>query len=195
MKKILALMLILGMASAANAVLSLTVDGVPAPAQIELQPSDWIVIGLDVAPGFILGEVTIQLSNEQGSLDPANMVFNPDYINVFIPGVYTGWAPWDFQWLPVPGAPVTPTHIELGGGNFSGATAGDSWVMQDLMFHCEEPTDVIIDLIVSSPNGLETDAGVLAAGTILDSIYVIQPEPTTIALLSLGGLLLRRRRK
>jgi len=178
MKKILALMLILGMASAASAVPFLTINGEPAPDEITLVPSDWIELDIEIDIGLVGGELIIELSNEQGMLDPADVVLNPDYCNVYIPGTYVGYLPWDFQWG-VKGA--TPTSIAIGGGNFSaGNLEPDLWLMQGLMFHCTHPTDVVITLI-AGVGGLDYAGTDVQEGTILDSIYVTQPEPTTIA--------------
>lgn len=176
MKKLIALAAVLLITSMASADVILTVNGMPAPDEITLQPSDWIELDVELlAPQNMMGaQLTVQLSNNQGILDCSNVLYSEAFdLNLY---TYTS----------------SPTHLEFTGGSFFSPVAGPEMLMWGLMFHCEEPTDVIIDLIVT---GTTTIDGLdVPIGTILDSIYVIQPEPATVALLGLGGLLLRRRR-
>jgi len=83
---------------------------------------------------------------------------------------------------------------------------GSYVLADDLIFHCEEETDVIIDLVAMGDliywtydeTGTKTGSQVIAAGgTTLDSIHVVQviPEPATVVLLGLGSLSLMRRRR
>jgi hypothetical protein len=59
------------------------------------------------------------------------------------------------------------------------AGIGKYW---DIEVHCDGPADCVVDLYDAS------------GYTLIDTIVIHQPEPMTIALLSLGGLFLRRRK-
>ena len=187
MKKLLVLMLVLGIASMATAGLSLSVNGQANPGEITLEPSQTIVLDVHADAGFGLGDYLISLSNAQGSLDPANVVFSLEYMTVYIPDVYTGYSPWGLVWQNVATLPDDAQNFSLGGGNLPPTvTLYDELIMDGLVFHCEEPTDVVITLSES-----------MGAGEfmLLDQIIVHQiPEPMTMALLGLGGLFLRRRK-
>ena len=191
MKKLLVLALVLCLATSASAILQLSVDGGPNPGQITLAPSDWIELDVTSAPGFIAGQFSIVLSNSQGLLDWGTIQFDPEY-EILIPGL--GYmADYDMPWRLTPGQDPDPHRVTIDGGNFSGITVSPETILWDLWFHCEEATDVEIYLV---SDGLNTESGWIDAGTLLDTLYVTQiiPEPMNIALLGLGGLLLRKRK-
>jgi len=182
MKKLLVVMLVLGMASTANAMLWISVDGTvdPPDTSIELMPSEEVVIDIwgdgSELPGlFYLGISTT--STGAGSLDlanatnlyPGNDIWGPswtdnqdvaDFLGVYNPFVTTSLS--DNSLEP---PPLTGTLVD------------------GIIFHCEGLGDVTITLF---------DGG----GVALDSqvIHQVIPEPMTVALLGLGGLLLRRRK-
>ena len=192
MKKFVVLMLVLCLATSANATLQLSVNGLPAPDQITLAPSDWIELDVTALPGFIGGQFTIQLSNSQGILDWSGIQFDLQYADPVIPDVYTGWNDYDYAWRLTPSALPEPHRVTVDGGNMFDPIIVEETLVWNLMFHCEEATDVEILLISDL---LVTEGGDIAAGTLLDSLYIVQiPEPMTIALLGLGGLFLRRRK-
>ena len=188
MKK--SLMLVLCMASIAVATPILSIEDAAAPDELFTGPSDEVILGIQIDPGLIGGTLNVVLSNEQGSLNTDIMTFNPNYSLLGIVD-----QPWDFPWQENVGS--TSTYVSIGGGNFSTANGDERWVMDELVFHCESPTDVTISLVVGT-GGLDYDEGGgytdVAEGTILDTVVVHQPEPMTIALLGLGGLFLRRRK-
>ena len=194
MKKLLLFMLVLCMASIATAapVLSVGGDTVTKEFWVEPVPSGILILDLHIDPGVVGATLDIVLSNEQGSLDPSGAIFNPLYRFMDIADL-----PWDFPWKENVGS--TPTSVSFGGGNMTSPNTDHRWVVDNILFHCEEPTDVIIYLYAGA-GGVDYDpsgAGEedIAQGTLLDQILVHQvPEPATIALLALGGLLLRRRR-
>ena len=165
MKKLLVLMLVLGLASAANAVLSLSVNGEPAPDEITINPSDEIVIDIQsdnstaysayfdmyVGDGTFSDARTV-IGNLSGLLGPY-----PDYYGT---GAYSYYL---------------VTIADSGGALVPGTGF-------EIDFHCDGPGDVLVQL---------RDA---TGYIVLDSLVIHQPEPMTIALLGLGGLFLRRRK-
>ena len=177
MKKLLVLMLVLGMASLANAGLALSVNGEPAPDQITLAPSDWIELDVHLEQGTTLLGMTIaiELSNNQGHIETADISY-PDL------GAWL-FAPYVLS--------ESPQHVEVTGGTFGAPTAGPAVVIAGVMFHCDEPIYATIDLVttaVTTIDGVDVQAGVL-----LDRLIVLVPEPMTMVLLGLGAVLLRRK--
>jgi hypothetical protein len=197
MRKLLALTLILGLTSLANASIDLSVNGLPADPEITLNPSDWIELDLTVSEGQNLGggDIIIQLSNPQGLLDPAGILFEAtpptNLAGSIIPFAWT--SPWEV-------IQADPQSVYISGGNSQFNTVGEYDLMWGLMFHCEEPTDVIIEVVAAGLGVAEFDATfnpviIYEPGEIIDSLVVIQPEPMTLSLLGLGGLALLRRRR
>ncbi len=168
MKKLLVVMLVLAMASVANAALLLSVNGTVDPPETEvwMTPSEWAVIDVysdgqtqsDTEVWLTIvgpGEMDVTNGTVYGVVDPEKL-FEVDAGLIYID-------------LVIPGQPEPP--IPEG-------------VVVDLMdFHCTGPEDVIL-LLGSAPGASDFDTQV---------IHQI-PEPMTIVLLGLGGLMLRRRK-
>ena len=186
MKKLL--ILLVSMASIASAVPVMTIDGGAAPEEITLDVSDEMIIGATIDPDLVGGTLDFVLSNEQGALDTSAVVTNPNYSLLGIVD-----QPWDFAWVVNMGA--TPQYVSFGGGNFQTANGDTRWIIDGLLFHCESPTDVTLTMVAGT-GGIDYSTGTdIAEGTILGTVLIHQiPEPMTIALLGLGGLLLRRRK-
>ena len=160
---------------------------------------------------FAGGEIAVSLSNVQGALDYSGISF---ILKPLTNDVYRGeWDPYTVAW-DAPWGVITSVsnaqYVLMSGGNIKYNTMGPYQLMDNLVFHCESLTDVIIDLVAASDiiywthtydAGLEdyvvTGSVILyEQGTIIDSIYVTQiPEPMTVVLLGLGSLFLLRRRK
>jgi len=165
MKKLLVLLLIIGMASAANAAIMLSVDGDTTQEEIYLLENDTAEIGVLVTDavyyeaGLTFARVSeggFELSNEACPWEPPVGIppMPPDDF------IYYAIAPPP-DWTPVPGL----------------------WFTVDLTC-ISAGVDVFVDLI--DPQ----------VGALIDTLTIHQiPEPITLALLGLGGLLLLRRRR
>jgi hypothetical protein len=198
----------------ADAGMKLSVNGQVAPDSIYLDWHETITLDILVEDGtlYVGGDLQIALSNGQGSLDDSEITFitNPltrQYFEDPPLGWYNGNRAWDMQWSVFLSL---DTDVRITGVNMpwstSANTVGPYTLMDGLVFHCDEPTDVIIDLIAYGLVGYvlytgdpPEDAGlevIYTKGTIIDSIHVTQiPEPATLVLLGLGALGLFRRRK
>lgn len=198
MKKLLILMLVLGMTSLAGADLIFTIDDVCQPDEITLcwtgigpgQPyPDEVVLGLQLAAGqnILAYQITYTLSNEQAEFVLPAPGSPPQY------GI-------DFPWASVAPGKVNAydgegimSWVEIAADNLFTPVAGPLDLMDGLILHCLDPTPVTMTVVVSART--EIDGSVIPVDTVLHTLSIVQvPEPMTLALLGLGGLLLRRRK-
>jgi len=187
MKKLVVLMLVLGICSLTNAGLKISLNGVVDPPEptVPLNESDNAIIdiqGLDPAQPmgtFFLG-ITIA-SGQYGSLDisaatlpyPGNkksIVWgDPDWAALL--GVENPFVAFELVDLVTP--PDIPKPL-LG------------LLVDNIKFHCDGYDPLAPDVTLTL---MDID------GAVLDTQVIHQiPEPITIALLGLGGLFLRRRK-
>ncbi len=173
MKKLLILMLVLGLTSAANAVQMISLNGRTDINEITI-----------VAPS---GQVTIDVYDDLVANPTDDFIVYLD-IGLMSEGLYTLSNPRLGD-----GAGDFPATFGQGTyGDYDDFEVNQAWAVGSdpvagtiflVDLHCEGEGDVLVELY---------DAG----STLIDSAVIHQiPEPMTIALLGLGGLFLRRRRK
>ncbi len=161
MKKLLVLMLVLGLVSAANAVLSISVNGSDPGAEITIGSSDSIVVDISSDNGTSYGTWMYIYDGDRALSNPATTQGD---ISGYVGAHY---ANYDYYYV----------TIASSTGNL---VAGTGFVFDYLAIGTN---DVLIELYDQS------------GATLVDSLVIHQPEPMTIALLGLGGLFLRRRKK
>lgn len=166
MKKVLVLMLVLGFASMATAAIVLTVDGeIAESSSIYLAPSDYAMIGLynDGSVPFTYGYLSVEPGGF-GSWTGFGEMHSPPAV----PGAYAyyfGYSPgWGDSWIIVADYGVN----EIG-------------ILGEFEFHMEGPGSTTISYF---------DLYTYEVSTLV--IHEI-PEPATMLILGLGGLMLRRK--
>jgi len=182
MKKLLIFMLVLGMASLANAApntLQISVGGDPEPvdSEIWLLPSETITLDIWTteeiySEGGLEGYWVIGVDTTMGTISGGYSVYPDEPITIF-PGA----------------APYLPAGEDgLFGGISTFLPPGNGLIgtiYDGIIFHCEAEGDAVVNLYTTD----------FVTPTLIDSVIIHQiPEPMTVLLLSFGGLFLRRRR-
>lgn len=173
MKKLLAILLVLGMASLASAAMTLS-----APTGINESDIVQIVIGNDDEAGAIdhfAGFLAVDTSG------PGELTGNFSYAPGALYGgyggsVYYGVTPGSLTGLPYDADLML---CDITDGTPTAQPDGDLMYVE---FHCTGLGDVTVNLLDFS------------FGEVLSVTIQQVPEPMTLSLLGLGGLLLRRRR-
>ena len=181
MKKLLVLLMVLGMASFASADLIFTVDGAPQPDEIVLAPSETIELDLHLADGqnVLRYQLMYELTNEQAEFLIDGTTFPWQSV---APGKINDWDK-DGNII---------SWVEIAADNLFSAGSGPLDLMQGLLIHCLDETPVDLIITVSNPTVINGEE--IPIGTVVHTMHIEQPEPMTIALLGLGGLFLRRRK-
>jgi hypothetical protein len=191
MKKFLIFVLVLGMASLASATMTLniSVDGIvdPPDSTIILYPSDYVTLDIH-SGGYHQGSdyddsvyFALVADTGYGTISGGVVCIPPAPVDS---SIIEGVSPVDagmcsepengiYGWI---GAIITSGSVDTPAGIY----------FDEIVFHCEAPGDVVVKLYTT------TDFETI---NLVDSVIIHQvPEPATIALLGLGGLLLRRRK-
>ena len=164
MKKLLVLMLVLSLVSAANAAISLSVNGEVAPPEITIAPSDIIVIDIQ-SDGTTSYPFWLYAYDGPGTLSNPRAA-QGDLTELVRTLSYTGYTCYDI----------------FVGDSAGGLVPGAGFLFD---FHCDGPGDVLITL---------NDYNTYEVIDSLTIHQVDIPEPMTLSLLGLGGLFLRRRK-
>jgi hypothetical protein len=168
MKKLLVLMLFLSLAALANATMVITVNGVDwADSKLTITPSTTVIVG--ISDDGQTGPKSLALGVGALSAGPGSL----DASKVVLP--FGGTAVMSDNALTAEALGIQTPFIALEIGGYVGTVA------TDMFFHCDGEGDAILYLVDND-------------GEVIDSQVIHQiPEPMTLALLGLGGLLLRRR--
>ena len=199
MKKLLILMLILGLTSIASATISLSisvdVDGPggadpvinPAYTEITLTESDWVTINVEGTVPYTEPTTVYLVAQGPATMSGGTMLQGDGMILDYSPAeeLDVGYTWQDFMdSLGLTNVSETIAYIGLYDSTtpFTDLTG----VIMDLReLHCDGIGDVKLTLV----------DGEAYYGTVYAEAWIHQvPEPITIALLGLGGLFLRRRR-
>jgi hypothetical protein len=175
MKKLLVLLMVLGITSIASAAIEISIDGQLGVDEITIMPSDTITVDIHNLGGDlpIDFEAYLYIYNKS---DGFYSLSNPrlgdaagDFPASF--SMYAGAYDNDEVWF-------------VQAWNGEELTTG---AMFEVDLHCEAIGDVLIELY---------DGRVDGGYTLIDSVIIHQiPEPMTIGLLGLGGLALIRRKR
>lgn len=169
MKKLLVLLLVLGMASMAQASFILSVDGDTATKQLTVEPSTWIELDITKTDAdlFGIGDLAIKVTGPGhlawGGSDPEAP--NPDpisYIGVandlptnYVTGADAGGviiSQVDWKWdLPFAESPLSDSsYLKVFGGNSTNNTYGPYTLLDNVWFHCDGEGEVTIELVAAS---------------------------------------------
>ena len=198
MKKFIVLLLVLGLATYAQAGLIFTVDGEPQLPEIGLPgdawypilPSDIIELDLELdAVQTIKGyNIAYVLSNPQAEFiwDGASRPEYPGLTDIEFPAVFEMASKMTVS---------EPQNVTITGSQlFGAALQGPLVIMRELYIHCLQDTDVILEIVALT--GTVINGENIPDGTVLHTLTIHQiPEPMTIGLLGLGSLFALRRKK
>lgn len=189
MKKMLALLLVLGVAQIANAGFLISVDGQvdPPDTSIELlAPSGTAIIDVHHTGGGVAPMTIALFADGPGTLTSANAVAWH---------TVTGGAVYNLE-----AGDLMAWQDGLAGMGFPGVTSVVQIELKDTVAPVDElPLGLVADLIDFHCDGLgDVTLGLMDLNTfeIYDTQVIHQvPEPITMTLLGLGGLALIRRRR
>jgi len=169
MKKLLVLMLVLGLATAANAALSLSVNGDTNVTEYTMNVCTTVVIDVYSDQASFGYECYVGITDGLGGMSElGEWTGNNKVYAASGQGTISRYDHWFWDDIAITSNP--DQFPILAGRHF------------DMEFHCTAMGNVTIELQA-------------ADGTPVDRVLIHQiPEPVSMVLLGLGGLLLRRRR-
>ena len=176
MKKVLVLMLVLGIASLATAGLTASIDGT------SVAPSGSLNIDIGAASTTTVNKMQVKATITAGT---GTASFSTTGVTLNDPGFQAALT-WNVD---------SASVMEIKGANiFGDSTITDPYTFVDnLKLVGGTAGTVTLDIIVSASSVLGD--GTMDAGTsLLSQTITVVPEPATMALLGLGGLLLRRKK-
>ncbi|MHC4474619.1 MAG: PEP-CTERM sorting domain-containing protein [Planctomycetota bacterium] len=183
MKKLVSLLLVLAMTSVASAsIVSLDPiePGMPGSEERPLEPSEEIVVTMSTDTALYGVDAVLTLTGPGTIVAAMGPAQAPTY----------GWEPGWNTLLPIG---VPGPSVEIAGAHFMVGNPGNPigyWLI-----HCDDYANVTATLTAGTAYGGSNDTNYQAPQFVGQmTIYQI-PEPMTIALLGLGGLVLLRRRK
>jgi len=175
MKKLFSVMLVLALCGFASAAVDIYLTDATGASEITLFPSDYIELLV-----WYAGDPITSFDLEALAEGPGTILGGT---------ITAGNRNTNLDWVAMPGG-VYEYDIELSATQTSPLTAGVNPPLARILFHCDGIGDVTVGLYDIAT--LDAAFGVIAPnmhGMIIHQI----PEPATIALLCLGGLLIRKK--
>jgi len=198
MKKLVVLILVLGLTACASAALKISVNGAVDPVQdIILFPSE--TVELDIwGDGLNVNPVAWMLVEGLGNINGSRMLYTgslANYSEVEAKAAESEMSVPDY--LAMIGSYFNMTDLtDLSVAEFvDGAgvpkPAGPGTLCDRIIFHCDGIIHPVADsIVILTLGGFDDDGNTF----VYDRKIIRQvPEPMTVALLGLGGLFLRRR--
>jgi len=181
MKKILVVLLVLGLATASQAGVTFGVNDDPSVTEITLLPSQTIVLDMSITQGGTCSDYTLGWALEGNGEFLFDGATFPNASSYMLGSGFTAGT-------------LSKTAFQMSGSNFGIPVAGPAVIMDGLVVHCTDKGEVVVT--VKSLGGTNVDGAPVAANTIMRTILIHQvPEPMTMMLLGLGSLFLVRRKK
>ncbi len=195
MKKLLVVMLVLSMASMANAALYINVNGVenPAESMITLMPSQSVEISI-TGDGQTPSPTDMYLfASPAGAATLAGGVLHyPVPFSVI--NLYNGIGEAHVAMLIGQGYNINQAmYIMLAAPPVAPPLAGV--LVDEIVFHCDAPLGDVLLTLMNYSEVEDEEGNMIPIITLYDTQIIHQiPEPMTLGLLGLGGLFLRRRK-
>jgi hypothetical protein len=184
MKKLASIVLALLFANVASAAIVTLVpidEGAPGSATNPLKDSDYIEILINVDPKVMSVDALVEVAGPAQVTGAVNLSDCANY----------GWDT-SLSFDPI----LTTTTADIGVGDFAGGPDTDT-IGGYITLHCTGAGPVTVTLMGNQTFGGSYDlSGSPIPGSEITGTLTIHqiPEPATLALLGLGGLLLRRRK-